>query len=222
MAAEGREQAAGPRRGRGRPAQLDFEVITTAARELLDEGGTDALSMRALARRLGVTPMGLYHHVPGKGALLVALLGQEYDREVARPTLPADDREALVEVCMHFHEVLGRHDWALDAIMTGEAYGRGAMWVVEEFLSRVEALGGDDELATALYFACWRLVLGDLMQLRMRRQLAAGGTPWPRTVAAFEEFPRLTAVLPRIERLAAAFDLRGALRALIEGTLPRD
>ena len=177
--------------------------------------------MRALARHLGVTPMSLYHHVPSKGALLVELLGREYSAEVSRPELPADDRAALVEVCMHFHDVLGEHEWALDAIMTGEAYGRDAMWIVEEFLARVDGLGGSPEQATQLYFACWRLVLGDLMQLRMRARLAAGGTPWSRTVESFAEYPRLSAVLPGLEALAAGFDLREALAALIEGTFPR-
>lgn len=36
---------------------------------LADAGGIDTLSMRGIARRLGVDPMSLYNHVDGKGAL---------------------------------------------------------------------------------------------------------------------------------------------------------
>jgi AcrR family transcriptional regulator len=45
-------------------------MVLTAALELADAGGLGELSMRAVARRLGVTPMALYRHVGDKQALL--------------------------------------------------------------------------------------------------------------------------------------------------------
>lgn len=41
---------------------------------LAEEGGLDAVSMRGVASRLGVTPMALYHHVADKRALMDALV----------------------------------------------------------------------------------------------------------------------------------------------------
>jgi AcrR family transcriptional regulator len=47
--------------------------IVDAALRLATRVGVAKLSMRALARELGVTPMAIYHHVPSKNALLKLL-----------------------------------------------------------------------------------------------------------------------------------------------------
>jgi AcrR family transcriptional regulator len=44
-----------------------------AAHELFAQGGLDAVSMRGVAARVGVTPMALYRYFDGKPALLVGL-----------------------------------------------------------------------------------------------------------------------------------------------------
>ena len=61
---------------------LDRDRVVAEAMALADEAGLAALSMRALAGRLGVEAMSLYHHVPGKEALLDAMV----DRCSARCT----------------------------------------------------------------------------------------------------------------------------------------
>lgn len=56
------------------------QAILDAALEIADERGLPAVTMRAVAERIGVTPMALYPHVGGKDGLLDAmvdrLLGQ--------------------------------------------------------------------------------------------------------------------------------------------------
>lgn len=54
-------------------ARLTRDRIVAAALELADERGTQALSMRVLARRLEVDPMAVYRHVSGKADLLGAM-----------------------------------------------------------------------------------------------------------------------------------------------------
>lgn len=64
---------------RGRPARGDGitrEQILDAALLLLEEG--QGFSMRALAMRLNVTPMSLYHHVNDYTALLRAISDRVY------------------------------------------------------------------------------------------------------------------------------------------------
>jgi TetR/AcrR family tetracycline transcriptional repressor len=58
------------RRTRGRPPSLSEGEIVAAALSLIRESGLDSLSMRALARDLGVPPMTVYNYVPSKEALL--------------------------------------------------------------------------------------------------------------------------------------------------------
>jgi AcrR family transcriptional regulator len=48
--------------------------IVVAARELLDEHGADALTMRRLAERIGVRAPSLYKHLPDKAALEAAVV----------------------------------------------------------------------------------------------------------------------------------------------------
>lgn len=57
--------AARPTRGRLTP-----DAIDSAALAIVDREGVAALTMRRLGAELGVEAMSLYHHVPGKDALL--------------------------------------------------------------------------------------------------------------------------------------------------------
>ena len=65
----------------GRPRRtapaLDSATILQAALPLLEEQG-EAFSMRALAQRLGVDAMAVYHYYAGKEELLLALMAQRF------------------------------------------------------------------------------------------------------------------------------------------------
>lgn len=61
-------------RSTGQRAGLTRDAVLAAADALVAEGGLDALTMRALADRLGVRPNALYSHVSSKAALVEALL----------------------------------------------------------------------------------------------------------------------------------------------------
>ncbi len=62
-----------PGRPRAGNEKLSRERILRAALQLVDEHGVDALSMRRLAADLGVDPMAIYHHLPGKHAILAGV-----------------------------------------------------------------------------------------------------------------------------------------------------
>jgi AcrR family transcriptional regulator len=57
---------------------LSRERLIEAALALVDEQGLAALTMRRLGAALGVDPMAIYYHVPGKRALLMALVDRVY------------------------------------------------------------------------------------------------------------------------------------------------
>jgi AcrR family transcriptional regulator len=76
------------RRGRPRAGEgaLDRERIVGKALALVDRDGLDALTMRRLADSLGVDPMALYHHLPGRRALVSALIDKVFGSfEVSAP-----------------------------------------------------------------------------------------------------------------------------------------
>lgn len=72
------------RRGAGRPRAgqeaLTREGILGAALRIVDDEGMGSLSMRRLAADLGVNPMSIYHHLPGKEAVVSGLVGVVFSR----------------------------------------------------------------------------------------------------------------------------------------------
>jgi AcrR family transcriptional regulator len=83
--------------------------ILTAALALLDEGGGQGLTMRALASRLGVTPMSLYHHVKDRAGLLRALSDRVYGEVLEGTGSYLDHQKEVRELLVRYHDVVGRH-----------------------------------------------------------------------------------------------------------------
>lgn len=78
-------------------ARITREAVVREGLELADASGLDAVSLRRIAERLGVTPMALYRHVESKAALLDAMADELYS-ELELPQPPGrwwDDLAAL-------------------------------------------------------------------------------------------------------------------------------
>lgn len=79
----------------GRPSSgITKQQIVLAAIELADADGLEAVSMRAIAQRLSVTPMALYSRIGGKDELLDAMVA-ELTGGVRLPGPELDWRERL-------------------------------------------------------------------------------------------------------------------------------
>jgi AcrR family transcriptional regulator len=75
--------------GRG----LSRDEVLDATLELAEERGFEAVSMRAVAHRLNVTPMALYRHVGDKQGLLDGLVERLLEElPIPDPELPWTDR----------------------------------------------------------------------------------------------------------------------------------
>ena len=68
--------------------------IITAARKTVARDGANALSLRPLARRLGVTAPALYDHFASKDELLTAVAEDEFGRLIAQIEAAAVDLDA--------------------------------------------------------------------------------------------------------------------------------
>jgi TetR/AcrR family transcriptional regulator, tetracycline repressor protein len=71
-------------RSRGRPPSLSTHQVVEAALRVTREVGLDNLSMRALARELGVPPMTIYHYAPSR-EYLHALVVDDILNEIRVP-----------------------------------------------------------------------------------------------------------------------------------------
>lgn len=104
----------------GRVPLINRDAVLTAALELADEQGLEAVTMHAVARRLRVTPMALYRYVDGKGALLdglVELLLTEH------PPPPPDDRwdARLIASAAASRDTARRHPAVFPLLLTRPA-----------------------------------------------------------------------------------------------------
>jgi AcrR family transcriptional regulator len=60
--------------------------IAIAGRRLLDKEGAEAVTMRRVAKAVGITPMAIYRHYPDRAALLKALADEGFEELAARLT----------------------------------------------------------------------------------------------------------------------------------------
>ncbi|WP_372789530.1 TetR/AcrR family transcriptional regulator C-terminal domain-containing protein [Paraconexibacter sp.] len=91
---------------------LSRERALAAAVALADAEGIAALSMRRLARELGVEAMSLYHHVANKSDILDGMVDAVFG-EVELPPEGAAWRDAMRRRAASMRTVLARHPWAI-------------------------------------------------------------------------------------------------------------
>ncbi|GAB1822477.1 TetR/AcrR family transcriptional regulator [Herbidospora sp. RD11066] len=141
----------GSRRG---PKQgLTVDGVVAAATELADTGGLDALTMRSVAQRLGVTPMTLYTYVPGKAELLDLMLDAAYLR-MPRTDHPGASWQVKVAAVAHENrDLYRRHHWVATLPTARPPLGPGLMAKYDHELAAFDGLGLDDvEMDAALTF----------------------------------------------------------------------
>ncbi|WP_216916462.1 TetR/AcrR family transcriptional regulator [Nocardia noduli] len=211
---------------RGRPVRARREDIVAAATRMLVFGGAEALSMRGLADDLGVSTAALYHHFPTKAALTIAVLSARAD-ELPRPELPDEPRARLIAVSDHLVEVLYGLPWVVELLVSGDSYGRSAMWILDEFVRSARRLGADDEYAGFMYNVVWRFVLGELAVRRSedeRREREHRGISRPRWTEQADadllaEFPDAVRLLPKWNGIRTEYRTVTALQRVIDGLL---
>lgn len=151
--------AATPQRGPKR--EMSVERIVDAAIEIADQEGITAVSMSAVAKRLGYTPMSLYRYVSAKDDLL--LLMQD-EATGLPPEISAEEpawRARLEELYEAQTEVYRRKSWLLTMPITGSPITPNSSAWLEASLEALDAtsLTEDEKMAASLLVtgaARWR------------------------------------------------------------------
>jgi len=133
----------------GQRAGLTREAVLAEARAALAQDGIDGLSMRRLARRLGVAPNALYSHVAGRDDLIDTLLDDTL-RAVEAPDPQRGDWRAGIETIMRrTYQVLVEHpDLVPLYVARRGARGPNAVALGEAMLAMLARGGIDGESAT--------------------------------------------------------------------------
>ncbi|HEU5419742.1 MAG TPA: TetR/AcrR family transcriptional regulator [Streptosporangiaceae bacterium] len=92
------------------------EAILDAAVAIADERGLDAVSMRSVAERVGVTPMALYPYVGNKAALLDGMLGR-----LLRDMWPGESPWPAGGAAGAEGDQAGQPDWRTRLLIMGRA-----------------------------------------------------------------------------------------------------
>jgi AcrR family transcriptional regulator len=167
----------------GPPAPDRRQLILDAALAIADEQGLDAITMRAVAARVGVTAMALYPHVSSKEDLLDGLVGRLLtELSLPDPAKPWPDR--LREIARSARETARRHPAVMPLLFARPAVTPDAVRVVDAIyqalldagvpdddVARVERLVSTLVLGYAISESSGRFAPGDP---RERRALLAG------------------------------------------------
>jgi AcrR family transcriptional regulator len=140
-------------RGTGRTRRprgsLTPEAILDAAEDVAGEG-FDALTMRAVAARLGAVPMALYNHFATKDQLVDALLDRVLSRFEPEPATD-DWGEDLRRFARAHRRLLTRHPWAVAPLFTQPNPGLSSVRIGELALGILRRAGFSDARAVAAF-----------------------------------------------------------------------
>ena len=111
-------------------APVNRERTLEVALAVADGEGIEAVTMRRLARELGVEAASLYHHVNGKDQILDGLV-EVVSAEIELPKPSADWREAVSRRAYHTRAGLLRHPWAVSLMASRTSPGPATLGLLE-------------------------------------------------------------------------------------------
>jgi AcrR family transcriptional regulator len=147
---------------RGPKPTLTLERIVDAAIHVADADGVDALSMRRIARDLGVGTMSLYRYVPDKSVLLDLML----DR-VSAPSVTQRRRswrKTLETLAWEGRTLYLRHPWLLQVNWSRPVLGPNTVAGMESVMSGMKRLPVTDREKIMLLTILDAYVVGSVRQ----------------------------------------------------------
>jgi AcrR family transcriptional regulator len=169
-----RRREHGGRAGR-RARGLEVTDIVAAAVAVADAEGTDAVSMRRIARELNAGTMSLYWHVQSKEELLQLML-EKVQAEAGAPEPSGDWRADLRGYARNTRAALLRHPWAIDFIGVGPPSGPNDARNAERLMAALDALGLDLSATLRVLMTVGTYVMGaalrEIQEIRWQRNAA--------------------------------------------------
>ena len=185
---------------------LSAARLLGAAVELADTEGIAAVTMRRLAGVLGVEAMSLYHHVPGKEALLDGLVDAVVEevttaiRKLDEHTVKADWQSTLRRRFLAARTVMFRHPWAPGLIGTRASIPPSVFGHYEALLAALVEAGFSYHLAHRALHTFGSMPLGFVQEL-FSPATSGGSTDVELTEA---ELAQMAEALPHITAMVAS------------------
>jgi hypothetical protein len=142
---------------------LSRERILRAAMNLADREGIESLSMRKIAQELGVQAMSLYNHVANRDDILDGIVDMVVS-EIEVPTIGGDWRMAMYRRATSAHQVLLRHPWATQPLVSRINVGPAMLCYINSTLGCLEEAGFSLEMADHVWNAIDSHIYGFTLQ----------------------------------------------------------
>jgi AcrR family transcriptional regulator len=124
---------------------LSRDRVLRVAIALADERGVAELTMRKLAKELGVEAMSLYNHVANKDDLLDGMIDLVFG-EIEPPAAGGDWKAELRKRAVSTREALLRHPWAVGEMEGRTNHGTANLRVHDAVLGCLRAAGFSVEM----------------------------------------------------------------------------
>jgi AcrR family transcriptional regulator len=133
-----------------RRTPLSRERVLRAAVALADQGGFESLTMRKLAKELGVEAMSLYNHVANKDDLLDGMVDLVF-AEIELPSTDGDWKTAMRARAVSTRDALNRHRWAIGLMEGRSSHGPANLSLHNAVLGCLRAAGFSLEMTVHAY-----------------------------------------------------------------------
>ena len=142
---------------------LSKERVLRAAVALADERGAAELTMRKLAKELGVEAMSLYNHVANKDEILAGILDLVAS-EFELPSEAGDWKTAMRRHAISSRDALLRHRWATSLWMSAQGGGTARLRNGDWMLRTLREAGFSRDLIYHAFHILESYILGYTMQ----------------------------------------------------------
>jgi AcrR family transcriptional regulator len=221
------------RSGRGPTPSLSRDKIAAAAVKLADEEGFEAVSMRALATRLGVGATSLYRYVERKDELVDLMVDSVIGSDLSYE--PTDDYRAnVVALARKLRAMLLAHPWMAVHGAGRPSLGPNSLELAESVFASIDGIGLDIDEMMLVVNTIDAYVRGiALAQLAEQEAIRRSGLdqdewmmsqkPWVGLMIESGLYPLLTRVVTEAEtphdpdRLDHAFE--AGLERILDGLL---
>ncbi|WP_069161700.1 TetR/AcrR family transcriptional regulator [Nocardia altamirensis] len=202
-----------------RPRSLTQEDLSAAALAVIDRDGLAALTMRAVAKELGLATMGLYRYVADREALEILVVDRIFADIEA--TLPPEMpwRERISTLLQRMCAAVSKHPETVPLVLRHRQSTAASLGLIETMLSALTEGGfvGRDRLIAQ------RTLIAFLFGFLQNEHYASLAGPGTATMAhlAVEDYPLVAATAAQARTIPASEEFRDGLAVVLRGLAPR-
>jgi AcrR family transcriptional regulator len=142
---------------------LSRERVLRSAAAIADAAGIGALTIRSLARELGVKPMAIYYYVANKSEILDGIVDLVF-AEIEPPAPDGDWRSELVRCANSARQVLSRHHWAIGLMESRKSPGPATLQHHDAVIGTLRRAGFSVEMTAHAYALLDSYIYGFALQ----------------------------------------------------------